>query len=541
MAEIGDRPRWLLPGLLPGMGDGLLLVLPGHVPAPEGATPIAAAVIHAALRRWLADLSGRSVAMQLYRAVTAPFASEPQSWSEGEIESQLEPVLRAAFDERRLVAYSSWGREQSPGGGGSEPPPSKPPRSRPPPSRPPPSKPPPSKPPPSKPPVVEPRRILTVALVSLTVKTDHQLLKNNPPKSWLNVGELVAEPEWTPSDQHPLSHTMDSEVSVEVALDVGPADGTPEMGVLTGTGPGALKFVSEPTQFKPGPMTVALTSTGKLPKKIHELDLAIAWKVTWDRAGMHVSVTPSQTKNELFVTMARPREEDFDPQGDNDNAEDGVTLRRMRRAMERVEPLASLDPHFIVEKLFARVPSYTLITNDEVPPELRHPDYFNMVGGPWPLTDYERYFAECQAIVRMVSAIVHQLGIPGDTETMLVWADPLIDDGNTVLEAPMGVGGLTSQRVRNGVVERAKLSDAPVTLGKTYQKVPGQPGMNNFEACLRFDQGGKVVYYGGGAGQYANKEEVIQAFWGLVWLLMHPSLSPDQPESYTVTEIVRVF
>ena len=43
-------------------------------------------------------------------------------------------------------------------------------------------------------------------------------------------------------------------------------------------------------------------------------------------------------------------------------------------------------------------------------------------------------------------------------------------------------------------------------------------GFNNFEACLKFIQGGKSKYYGGGADVYDTKEEVIDGcFSMLAW------------------------
>ena len=181
MAEIGDRPRWLLRGL----GDELLLVLPAHGPAPSGAQPVSARSIHHALGRWLAQDDGRAIVMQLYRAVMTPCADGSQHWTDGAIDARVKPVLRTAFERRQLVAYADWHADQEPGGGGSPP-------TKPPPTKPPPTKPPPTKPPPTKPP---PHLIQTVKLVSLTITSDHQLLKDTD-AHWKNSGDLLPEPEW---------------------------------------------------------------------------------------------------------------------------------------------------------------------------------------------------------------------------------------------------------------------------------------------------------------------------------------------------------
>jgi hypothetical protein len=61
------------------------------------------------------------------------------------------------------------------------------------------------------------------------------------------------------------------------------------------------------------------------------------------------------------------------------------------------------------------------------------------------------------------------------------------------------------------------------------------PGLNRYEACLRFAADGETKYYGGGAGVYKNKDEVILAFWGLIWVEFNAD------ESYKVIEIVRKY
>ncbi|MBW2456186.1 MAG: hypothetical protein JRI68_16830, partial [Deltaproteobacteria bacterium] len=185
--------------------------------------------------------------MQLYRAVVTPHETAPQRWTEGEILDQLLPVLRAAFERRRLIAYASWGLDRAAGGAG-------PGQSQPPQSEPPPPKPPPLKPPPSKPPVVGPPKIEWVQLVSVTIHSDHQLMKDNK-DDWLDKGTLYPEPEWTPVQGHALSHDMDRPVGLTLELVVGPSDAVPEPGVLEGKAANVL-FESEMLQFTPGPMTV---------------------------------------------------------------------------------------------------------------------------------------------------------------------------------------------------------------------------------------------------------------------------------------------
>ena len=50
--------------------------------------------------------------------------------------------------------------------------------------------------------------------------------------------------------------------------------------------------------------------------------------------------------------------------------------------------------------------------------EFNHPVYMNSgVGGSWGIADYIKESGECQAIVRFVTNIINELGVPGKAET----------------------------------------------------------------------------------------------------------------------------
>jgi hypothetical protein len=114
---------------------------------------------------------------------------------------------------------------------------------------------------------------------------------------------------------------------------------------------------------------------------------------------------------------------------------------------------------------------------------------------------------------------------------VVVYAEPRDDtpEGFMVLEQFIdreSTTGLTkTRRSASGVVQEAKLIDGPVEVGKSYPNDHTDlgngrvsPGRNSFEACLLLEVGATQRYYGGGAGAYSSKEEVILAFWGLIWV-----------------------
>jgi hypothetical protein len=222
-------------------------------------------------------------------------------------------------------------------------------------------------------------------------------------------------------------------------------------------------------------------------------------------------------------------------------AEDGVTPKRMDRAVEWIGALGTLDPHAIAAGLLARFPDYALRPSPKVPRRYHHPTYFNEEGGAWPMSDYVAESGECQAIVRLIRAMMRQLGVPGEVRTVLVWADPEVEGGKKALYASWDddpTAGLDRTKVVDGGTWMAALVDAPVEVGKLYppSHTPvgrrPSPGLIRFEACLELTYGGKTLYYGGGAGVFHTHEEVLRSFWGLLWV------SPMADHSFRVEEIV---
>ena len=139
--------------------------------------------------------------------------------------------------------------------------------------------------------------------------------------------------------------------------------------------------------------------------------------------------------------------------------------------------MGTLDPQRIVAHLMGIVEGYTLQTvcrkcghifrkvrnrrqfmNCPVcgtrPPEpVDHPQYFP---NAWHLTDFLKYEAECQAIVRWVRGVICQVACPGTIETVVVWAEPTAP--MQAKEAPWGRGGLnpSSQHQRKMVLHGEK-------------------------------------------------------------------------------------
>jgi hypothetical protein len=371
-----------------------------------------------------------------------------------------------------------------------------------------------------------PKRLLTLELISLRFWSDYGLIKNEETK-WTNTGSRYPVPEWVSGRAvaSPIVHNLEKNVKLDLTFKGGPPGACAEQGTIEGTGPEGITFTKDVT-FKPGKQTVTLTSPEKTPKEVKELDMSISWSAATELASYSGS-----TQNETYLTMARPMDEK--------HQEDGVTKNRAKTAVGLVGQAASLEPHKIVESLMARFPFYTLKRHPDVPVEHKHPTYFNSTGGAWPMAEFADKSGECQAIVRLVRGVLKQVGCPGEAKTYVVWSDPNVNNGNTVLEAEYPKRTLHDRdKTVNGVVWSAALADRdPIAVDTVF--TPDTMGMNTFEACLRFAHGGSTKYYGGGAGIYDSYEEVIHAFFALVWFSWETDAVGNT--NYRIQEIVQRY
>ncbi|MBL8178403.1 MAG: hypothetical protein JNK48_27260 [Bryobacterales bacterium] len=349
-----------------------------------------------------------------------------------------------------------------------------------------------------------PKRLEWIRLVSLEYLSDHRLIKDEE-DHWTNTGALYPLPHWKEGmdEAHPITHNMNRKVTLQLVFEAGPEGACPESGDILGIGDKGLSFSGEAT-FSPGTLSIQLTSKGKLPKLVTDHYLFIDWSVKTPPVSYSVT-----TGGWCYLTMDDPKVEG--------EREDGVTRKRIAKAVELVGYAGSLRPHTIVEYLMEMFSFYTLQRDPLIPTVFRHPSFFNDIGGAWAMADYSDLSGECQAIVRFVRGVLHQVGCPGTAQPVVVWADPDIRNGRRVLVKEGTPITLHNHRKTvNGVTWYVSLADRdPVSVGTVFKY--DDIGMNTYEACLRFTHGGVTKYYGGGADTFDSPEEVITAFFALVW------------------------
>jgi hypothetical protein len=312
----------------------------------------------------------------------------------------------------------------------------------------------------------------------------------------------------------PITQSKNTALKVKVVFRASSRNTESVSGKIRGDGGRSFLRFEGSGSFDPGTnVTVEMAAPASLPDRVrYRKDIAITWTV---EGGGETHLAGSTGPSSVYVTMQAPK--------DDGSEEDGPTHRRVHAATRLVERVGSNDPHTIVESLMRRFPGYTLKRNPNVPTAYKHPTYFNGVGGAWPIYEHISASAECQAIVRFVKGVIHQVGCPGKAEPVVVYANYNTGDA---IESPYPHGGMSSFGALSyrGKTVYPTLVDQAVQEGQAYpaSHTPlrgggGSPGFNNFEACLKFTHG-DTRYYGGGAGTFKSKAEVIRAFQALVWV-----------------------
>jgi hypothetical protein len=340
-------------------------------------------------------------------------------------------------------------------------------------------------------------RHLTFKVKSVQFKSDHALLNDNA-ADWTKNGvrfESKDKAEWREDHSFPISHTKAEKVSLIVEFEVKPPGATAAKGEVIGTGSPYLSFRGNAT-FSSGRVFVALTATGALPDDVTKLENEnINWQV---HCASSSSDAGSTGPHKLYLTMHKP-----------------IVESCKRRPIE------------IVEYLFSKYPGYVLgydhLPKDKEEYLKNHPDEKAKLdavgfaaydlnntlnrGGAWPLVEFRNYGGECQAIVRLIRGILHQIGCPGKAEAKFANADardynkPIIRDTGTRCTGP-------------DASKRYALVDRAVAVGKLYGDEDGV-GWNNYEAYMLFTEGGESAWFGGGVGRLPDGTNPLHVFWAL--------------------------
>jgi hypothetical protein len=319
-------------------------------------------------------------------------------------------------------------------------------------------------------------------LKRLKFTTDHGLMKNNT-KDWENSGSLYPEPEWViksdgTADSHPISHTKDQNIGVELGFDVLPETAASAPIKITGSSDVSyLNFDHTGTENGGRTKTAAMNSAAKLPDTVGMIkNKYITWKMKW---GPRESAIGRSGPHTIFTTMNSP----LNP-GE-------VTFKRMALAVDMVSKTGTLAPHDIVREIMFTWTRYNL--------DVRY-------SNAWQLADDLETGAQCIDLVRFVQGILQTVGSPGTAVAVIVWAYPTAP--LAAIETLWGHhGGMST------------VPHHPLHPSWGAALLDGDFRPNNFEAALKFDHSGLIRYYPGGVrAVMSSPDEVLRVFNCLAWL-----------------------
>lgn len=355
--------------------------------------------------------------------------------------------------------------------------------------------------------IVEPK------VVELIFNSDHGVMLDNN-TDLLAKGNPISGIEWKfGQPSKPISHTKNKKVDIDVELEIHPFNADETDCTLEGKaefGPLDFRLVQK---LKGGKHTLKLSSTQALPDRIDKLQGKIVWTLTTPKKSFSAGDTFGHT---IYLTFSTP----VSLLG----REAGITERRVAKSVEFVKKNGESDPHKVIQKLMQNdFPEYEVNPNPALDSKLNHPKYFNDIGGAWRILENLSARAECQAIVRIVRAMISQLGMEGTAVMVLGTVDA--DTGLEFEEDENGTGLEFETRTFNGkTVHPFLVAEDPGRVGRVFViGDPGSPTLNFFEACVKFTQGGVTKYYPGGTNG-SSSDDIVQVVRGsfqggaLIWL-----------------------
>jgi LysM repeat protein len=370
-----------------------------------------------------------------------------------------------------------------------------------------------------------------IEVKSITFLNDHEKLVKNT-TDWTKKGAEIKEPKWDLTHSDPVVVTMGSTLQCKIVFSVQGPSVLKIDGDFEGNGNWQFNTFAGHKIFQPKETTIDVTGQDTIPEIVSKFENCnIAWKVKGAKGEIDAGTAGPIT---FFSILGTPLIQN--------NPEDGLTTRRMEIAVEWVNACGTIVPVEIVEKLFDRYKVYTL-GFDYLPQNLQDElakdplkkkalsdagfaAYVNdKVGGAWPLAEFEKYGGECQAIVRLVRGILHQVGCPGIIE--LKYVNAVIDSSYIVKTKVLDVGTrVTGPDSKKGYA----LVDGAVSVGQFCTSADA--GFNNYEAYMKYTYpvSGKnmAAWFGGGAGKFGEvdtgdpaavstfEESLINVFWGIV-------------------------
>ncbi len=357
------------------------------------------------------------------------------------------------------------------------------------------------------------------------------------------------KPEWirSPAKSDPISHNRNSLIQVKITISFD-SDGDYRIRHIRGTPGGSnqeyMHFEGDcdiSIQSGRSQQTFDMVSFGPLPNSIQDLrDLYVRWEIQAESQDWKGSVNIGNSgPHRIYVTFGSPK---FAPWPASNWRtwwpEDGLTCARMERAIAMVQPMNTDDTHKISNTIRSWFPNYIFKTHLPAAPYGHSAFMVSELGGAWCLSDFIQAGGECQAIVRLMRAVMNQLGCDGKWEMRVIYASPHENAGKKALDGPWPERGGTStiapMQANHDLYGKQFSLSYYVDLMDDYQmfhweEVHKDARANSYEAALRVEYKGETYYYGGGAARYSTATDVLRDFSALIWSVNYP-LQTGEPK-----------
>jgi len=216
---------------------------------------------------------------------------------------------------------------------------------------------------------------------------------------WKPTGNVLAKPDWIPADtdgnggrNNPISHPMDTKVTVRLTLEVSPAVAAAGNYHLIGSVNGKPLpgfYFDDWVNLTGGTNKVSVTSARPLPREIADVSHSIQWNL-YSAAPGHV-MSQTTGPHEILCTYGQVNDEK--------QISWYVSIYRTRSAIAHVKgaPLKPLD--LVMKAMDVKF----------------KPDTSAALNDAWLAGEPDSPGYDCIGLARWVSNVAHQLGISSDT------------------------------------------------------------------------------------------------------------------------------
>ncbi len=382
-------------------------------------------------------------------------------------------------------------------------------------------------------------------------------------KDWGCTGTPYAPPHWASGKNAPISHTRNKLITLRVELYAAHSGIRGRLvGDPVGEANDVFKFRSDERTLGAETNSVRMVGEAPLPCRLRTIEQSIRW--TFEKHRDETNSDPDEASGKAVgLTVSGPHTVflTFDtPVTTGGYEEQGATPARMGCAMQKVDGNSEDNSVDLIKNLFDEYERFVLgeesldkELQDEILGNAALQEYIDTVdwprfqhgdpkkrarrqrrylgeafrgkrslgdplrgdnefrelllreqGGAWPLASLHRYGGECQAIVRLIRGILHQVGFrEGTIDVRYVTAH--FDDPNNVII------GETSACCCQG-----PRKDRLYALGggeiKTESGTASELNANLYEAYMRYryqrDGSWRQAWFGGGVGMLGPWEEV---------------------------------